>query len=101
MSLFSASRPCTADPTSTADKGVKGRPYRVEPNVINFAHGLIAGKLNAPLSSVLVGGILPHGLDSLLEQMVVGADRKVAGLHDVVVNTMRSDNVQYKGEAKA
>lgn len=66
-------------------------PYRVEPNVIDFAHGLVAGKLDAPLSSVLVSRVLPHGLDSLLEQMVVGADRKVAGLHNVVINTMRSD----------
>lgn len=61
--------------------------YGEKPNVVNFAHGLVAGQLDAPLSSALVGGILPHWLDSLLEKMVVGADGEVAGLHDVVVNT--------------
>lgn len=66
-----------------ADAGKHGE----KPNVVNFAHGLVAGQLDAPLSSALVGGILPHWLDSLLEKMVVGADGEVAGLHDVVVNT--------------
>jgi len=61
--------------------------HRVEPDVVNFTHGLVARQLDAPLSTVLVGRVLPHGLDALLEKMVVGADGQVAGLHDVVVDT--------------
>jgi len=62
--------------------------YRIQPDVVDISHGLVAGKLDAPLSSVLVGGVLPHGLDSLLEDMVVGTDGQIAHLHNVVVHTI-------------
>ena len=62
--------------------------YGEEPDVVNVAHGLVTGQLDAPLAAVLVGRILPHGLDALLEQVVVGTDSQIAGLHDIVVDTM-------------
>ena len=63
--------------------------YGEEPDVVNVAHGLVTGQLDAPLAAVLVGRILPHGLDALLEQVVVGADGQITSLHDIVVNTIR------------
>jgi len=63
-----------------------GSKHDVQPERVDV-DGLLVLELERPLASVLVLRIFPLGPYALLEEMVVGLERKVRGRGDVVLHT--------------
>lgn len=61
------------------------RKHNVQPELVNVDSTFVP-ELVGPLSSVLVLDIFPLGTDTLLEKVIVGLERKVGGLGDIVLS---------------
>jgi hypothetical protein len=59
----------------------------VQPECVDV-DGLLVLELERPLASVLVLCVFPLGPYALLEEMVVGLERKIRGRSDVVLYTL-------------
>lgn len=66
-----------------ADRG----KHHVKPQIVNVDGALVL-ELVRPLASVLVLGVFPLWADALLEEVVVGLERELRGLGDVVLGVV-------------